>query len=206
MAAACGFLLVASVLLISSLAETCYGVTFSSLNRTLLLTASPTPGQVLKAGEDQITVAWSYNKTFPSGTDSTYKTVVVKLCYAPISQLDRAWRKTQDNLEKDKTCQFKITSKPYSPSNNSFTWAIEKEIPTATYFIRAYAINSRHVEAAYGQTTDAHKATNLFQVQAISGRHASLDIASVCFSAFSILSLFGFFYMEKRRAKLAQQK
>ncbi|GFZ11999.1 nitrate transmembrane transporter [Actinidia rufa] len=168
--------------------------------------SSTKAGEVLKAGQDQLTVTWSYNQTFPAGTDSAYKTVKVKLCYAPVSQVDRAWRKTVDNLDKDKTCQFKVVAKPYGPSNNSFTWTVEKDIPTATYFVRAYAYNSNGDEAAFGQTTDAHKTTNLFEIQAITGRHMSLDIASVCFSAFSIVSLFGFFYMEKRKGKLAQQK
>ncbi|KAA8542210.1 hypothetical protein F0562_023362 [Nyssa sinensis] len=196
--------MVASLLLCCFL-HSCYGVTFSSLQRTLVVTASPTPGQVVKAGEDQITVTWSFNQTFP-GTDSAYKTIKVMLCYAPISQVDRAWRNTVDNLAKDKTCQFQIVAKPYSPSNNSFTWTIEKDIPQATYFVRSYAYNSDSSEAAYGQTTDAHKTTNLFEVQAITGRHVSLDIASVCFSAFSVLSLFVFFLVEKRKTKMSQQK
>lgn len=201
------FLVASSLLLLSFFPEACYGVTFSSLQRTLLVTASPTTGQVLKAGQDQLTVTWSYDQTFPAGTDSSYKTVTVKLCYAPISQVDRAWRKTVDNLMKDKTCQFKVVVQPYSPSGNfSTTWTVEKDIPTAIYFVRAYAYDSNGVEAAYGQTTDAHKTTNLFEIQAITGRHASLDIASACFSAFSIVSLIGFFYMEKRKAKLSQQK
>ncbi|XP_057472888.1 high-affinity nitrate transporter 3.1-like [Actinidia eriantha] len=202
--AAHGFLLASLVL--SFLAEICYGATFSSLQRTLVVTSSTKAGDVLKAGQDQLTVTWSYNQTFPAGTDSAYKTVKVKLCYAPVSQVDRAWRKTVDNLDKDKTCQFKVVAKPYSPSNNSFTWTVEKDIPSATYFVRAYVYNSNGDEAAFGQTTDAHKTIDLFEIQAITGRHVSLDIASVCFSAFSIVSLFGFFYMEKRKGKLAQQK
>ncbi|KAI3464153.1 hypothetical protein Pfo_020816 [Paulownia fortunei] len=195
-----------ALILLSCLVATCYGVTFSSLQETLIVTASPQPGQVLKAGEDKITVTWSLNTTFPTRIDSAYKTVKVKLCYAPISQQDRAWRKTVDNLEKDKTCQQKIVAKPYSPSNNTFTWTVQRDVPTAIYFIRAYAQNSADEEVAYGQTTDSHKATNLFEVQAISGRHVSLDIASVCFSAFSIVSLFGFFFLEKRKSKASQTK
>lgn len=199
--------LVALVLVLCCLAETCHGViTFSSLQRTLVVTASPMPGQVLKAGEDHMTVTWSYNQSFPAGTDSTYKSVVVKLCYAPISQVDRGWRKTVDNLAKDKTCQFKLIQSPYDPSNNTFTWTIAKDVPTATYFIRAYALKSEGHEAAYGQTTNANKTANLFKVQAISGRHVSLDVASACFSAFSIASLFGFFFLEKRKAKMSQQQ
>ncbi|XP_052181073.1 high-affinity nitrate transporter 3.1-like [Diospyros lotus] len=201
------YFLVASLLVLSCLAETCCAtVTFSSLQRTLVVTASPSQGQVLKAGEDQITVTWSYNRSFPTGTDSSYKMVKVKLCYAPVSQLDRAWRKTEDKLEKDKTCQFTIVKKPYSPSNNSFTWTVERNIPTATYFVRAYALDAHDAEAAYGQTTDSRKAANLFGLEGITGRHASLDIASACFSAISVLSLLGFFYMDKRKAKMAQQK
>lgn len=156
---------------------------------------------VLKAGEDKITINWALNKTVPAGTDSDYKTVKLKLCYAPISQVDRAWRKTEDHLNKDKTCQFKIVARPYSAANQSFEWTVQRNIPLATYFIRAYVFNSDDVEVAYGQTTDAHKTTNLFDVLAITGRHVSLDIASVCFSAFSVLSLAGFFIAEKRRAK-----
>ncbi|PIN07318.1 hypothetical protein CDL12_20114 [Handroanthus impetiginosus] len=202
--AAPGFIIAA--LVFSCLAANSCAVTFSSLPNNLIVSASTKQGQVLKAGEDKITITWSLNTSLPAGTDSSYHMVEVKLCYAPISQQDRAWRRTEDDLTRDKTCQHKIVTRPYSRSNNTFTWTVQKDVPTATYFIRAYVQNSHDEECAYGQTTDSHKATNLFDVQAISGRHASLDIASVCFSAFSIVSLFGFFFMEKRKAKSSQQK
>ena len=155
---------------------------------------------------DKITVTWSLNKTVPAGTDSTYKTIKVKLCYAPISQRDRAWRKTEDNLSRDKTCQHKIVAKPYDASNKavqSFEWLIERDVPTATYFVRAYAHDQNDAEVGYGQSTDDKKITNLFQINAISGRHTSLDTCSICFSAFSVVSLFVFFYIEKRKGKVA---
>ena len=156
---------------------------------------------VLKAGEDKITVTWGLNQSLPAGTDSAYKTIEVKLCYAPISQKDRAWRKTEDDLSRDKTCQHKIVTRDYHASNESVEWTIERDVPTATYYVRAYACDSNDVEVAYGQSTDAKNITNLFEIQAISGRHASLDIFSICFSAFSVVSLFVFFYIEKRKAK-----
>ena len=151
-------------------------------------------------------MTWSFNKTFPAGTDSAYKTVKVKLCYAPISQENRPWRKTKDELNKDRTCQHKIVSRPYSPSTNTFTWTIERDIPSATYFVRAYVFDAEDKEVAYGQATDAANKTHLFEVEAITGRHASLDIASVCFSVFAIVSLAGFFYLEKRKAGSSMQK
>ncbi|RDX70133.1 High-affinity nitrate transporter 3.1, partial [Mucuna pruriens] len=202
--------LVVASLVICCLAASCYGkVHFSSLKNTLDVTASPKQGQVLAAGIDKITVTWSLNKTLPAGTDSAYKTIKLKLCYAPISQRDRAWRKTEDELSRDKTCQHKIVAKPYDAANKTvqrFQWLIERDVPQATYFVRAYALDSNDVEVAYGQTTDAKKSTNLFEINAISGRHASLDICSICFSAFSVVSLFAFFYIEKRKAKASSSQ
>lgn len=154
-------------------------------------------------------MTWALNKTVSTGADSAYKTIKVKLCYAPISQKDRAWRKTEEELSRDKTCQHKIVAKPYDASNKTvqrFEWVIEKDIPKATYFVRAYAFNSNDEEVAYGQTTDAKKSSNLFDINSISGRHASLDICSICFSAFSVVSLFVFFYIEKRQGKASSRK
>lgn len=141
------------------------------------------------------------------GTDATYKTIKAKLCYAPISQHDRAWRKTEDNLARDKTCQHKVVTRPYDASNRMaqrFKWVVERDVPEATYFVRAYVHDSNDMEVGYGQTTDGKKTTNLFEVQSISGRHESLDICSV----FSVVSLFVFFYIEKRKGKASsmQQK
>lgn len=126
----------------------------------------------------------------------------VKLCYAPISQVDRKWRRTVDNLKKDKTCQFTIYDKPYEKNVEGFKWEIEKDTPTATYFVRAYAYDSVDEEIAFGQTTNDKKRDNLFKVHGISGRHVSIDIASICFSGFALLSLVGFFVIEKRQAKV----
>lgn len=156
---------------------------------------------VLIPGEDKISGTWALNKSLPAGTDSSYKTIKFMLCYAPISQQDRAWRKTKDELDRDKTCQHKIISTPYDAFNKTFEVLVERDVPQATYFVRAYALDSNDKEVAYGQTTNANKSTNLFEVHAISGRHVTLDIVSICFSAFSVVSLFVFFYFEKRKGK-----
>ncbi|XP_068637829.1 high-affinity nitrate transporter 3.1-like [Aristolochia californica] len=177
------------------------GVPFSTLPRTLVVTASPKRGSALKAGEDSLKVTWAPNGTLPAGADKNYAKVKVKLCYAPISQKDRAWRKTNDDLSKDKTCPFTIVTRPYSAKQESFEWLLERDVPTATYFVRAYALNAAGDQVVYGQTTDGRKSSNLFEVEAITGRHASLDIAAACFSAFSVVSLVGFFYAEKRKAR-----
>lgn len=156
---------------------------------------------VLNAGEDTIALTWGLNQSYAADTvDDSYREFKVKLCFAPISQLDRGWRKTLDDLSKDKTCQFTIFEGAYQ-RNQSFKWRIETDVPTAVYFVRAYAFNSAGEEVAYGQTTDAKKRDRLFEIKAISGRHLSLDIASGCLSAFSLVSLVGFYMLEKNRTK-----
>ncbi|KAK1406073.1 hypothetical protein QVD17_35591 [Tagetes erecta] len=196
------FLLEVSLLLLFLLKTTNGDVLFSSLPRSFFVVASPIEGQVLKAGEDNITVSFGLNQTVTNQTDESYKKVKVKLCYAPISQVDRKWRKTNDNLKKDKTCQFTIYDKPYERNVEGFKWDIEKDIPTATYFVRSYVYNDVDEEMAYGQTTNEKKSDSLFKIQGISGRHVSIDIASACFSVFALLSLVGFFIIEKRQSKV----
>ncbi|KAK9119859.1 hypothetical protein Scep_017952 [Stephania cephalantha] len=198
-------LIVYALLFLCLSGRTCHGsVLFSSLKWTLSVHASPKQGAMLKAGEDKITVTWGLNKTLPASTDDQYKKVKVKLCFAPISQKDRAWRKTENELKRDKTCQFTIVDRAYDSSAKTeqrFDWVVERDVPSATYFVRAYAYDSAGAEVAYGQSTDGSKSSNLFDIQGITGRHASLDIAAATFSAFSVLSLFAFFFNEKRKGR-----
>ncbi|KAI5665097.1 hypothetical protein M9H77_24420 [Catharanthus roseus] len=140
-------------------------------------------------------MTWSYNTTFQQGTDSSYKTIKVKLFYARISQVDRARRKALHSLEKDKTCQFKIEARP-----------CKRDIPTATYFVRAYAYAFADEKVVFEQSTEAHKTKSLVKFEAIFSRYTSIDIAATYLSTFSIVSLFGFFYLEKRKAKSIQQR
>ncbi|KAF5182860.1 High-affinity nitrate transporter 3.2 [Thalictrum thalictroides] len=200
-------ILISTLLFFCLYGATCYGkVHFSTLQNSLVVTASPKHGSVIKTGEDKITVTWGLNQSFPASTAVAFHEIKVKLCFAPISQKDRAWRKTKDELLKDKTCQFNVVHRPYDPASDkakvqSFEWLVERDVPTATYFVRAYAFNSEGHEIAYGQTTDAEKKTNLFDIHGISGRHASINIAAGVFSAFSVVSLCAFFYAEKRKAR-----
>ncbi|KAK1433861.1 hypothetical protein QVD17_10779 [Tagetes erecta] len=156
------------LLLISCFATASYAhnVHLSTLNQSLIVSASATTGQVLKAGFDTITITWAYNTNL-TVPDTNYTTVEAKLCYAPVSQTGRDDRKTDDNLDLDKTCPFDITEEPYKRSNNTFIWTIPRDTPSATYFVRVYVINTKKHETAYGQTTDAAKTTNLFKIDGV---------------------------------------
>ncbi|KAF8098624.1 hypothetical protein N665_0262s0012 [Sinapis alba] len=196
-------------LLICLLFQISHGATkerlFSDLEKGALeVTAKPSREGVLEAGIDKLSITWKLSSKATKEAD--FKTIKVKLCYAPVSQVDRPWRKTENELFKDKSCPHKIITRPYDKSPQSFEYTLERDIPTGTYFVRAYAVDAKDHEVAFGQSTDEAKSTNLFSVQAISGRHKSLDIASVCFSVFSVLALLVFFVNEKRKAKLEQSK
>ncbi|CAN6916957.1 unnamed protein product [Brassica oleracea] len=160
--------------------------------------------KVLDAGIDKLSITWKLSST--AKKQANFTTIKVNLCYAPVSQVDRPWRRTENELFKDKTCPHKIITRAYNKSSQSFKYTLDCDILTGTYFVHTYAVDAKDYEVPFGQSTNEAKTTNLFSVQAISGRHKSLDIASVCFSVFSVLAMLVFFVNEKRKAKLEQSK
>jgi len=194
---AVAFPLLAAVLLGACLpAPAAAGVLLSTLPKALAVTASAKPGQVLHSGVDKLTVTWSLNTTEPAGADAAYKGVMVKLCYAPVSQKDRGWRKSNDDLKKDKACQFKVTEQAYAAgSRGSFEYTVARDIPTASYYVRAYALDASGTQVAYGQTGPA----TAFDIAGITGIHASIKVAAGVFSAFSVAALAFFFVVENRK-------
>ncbi|EFJ20946.1 hypothetical protein SELMODRAFT_152440 [Selaginella moellendorffii] len=185
------------------------GVSFASLPRSLVVTvAMNEQGRFLnsvESGKDRLLINWSVNSSVPAPTN--FKNIKLKLCYAPPSQENRGWRKSTDDLKKDKTCQFDIATQSYAgAAGNSTEWLISKDIPGALYFVRAYAINSTGSQVAYGQSTNAAKTENIFTVIPITGRPKSLYIATACFSLFSVGSLAIFFTIERKLAAAKKGK
>jgi hypothetical protein len=145
---------------------------------------------------DTVTVTWSLNTTEPAGADAAYKNVKVNLCYAPVSQKDRGWRKSDDDLSKDKACQFKVTQQTYAAgAPGSFVYTVAKDIPSGSYYVRAYALDASGTQVAYGQTGP----NAAFDIAGITGIHASIKVAAAVFSAFSVVSLAFFFVIENRK-------
>ncbi|KAL2631772.1 hypothetical protein R1flu_016458 [Riccia fluitans] len=186
------------------------GVLFSSLEETLVVTADIqgqnwTDGpriRTARVGEDHMLIKWALNSTLTGlGIDKNYMTVNIRLCFAPISQVERGWRKTVDDLHKDKTCTIAITSQKYTTEGNFTDWRIRKNVPGATYFVRAYVTDTDGTQLAYGQTTDSLKTSNLIVIESITGRHLSMDVASIIFSTASVGALIGFLIVEFRRLK-----
>ncbi|BBN09786.1 hypothetical protein MPTK1_4g22660 [Marchantia polymorpha subsp. ruderalis] len=193
----------ALVLASTSFAEA--GVLFSTLDESINVAVeiqgqNVTEGpvnRVAKVGDDRLVVSWNLNSSLMGlGVDKNYVSLKLRLCFAPISQLERGWRKTNDDLHRDKTCTIVIANQKYTTDGNSTVWRIPKNVPGATYFVRAYATDERGQQLAYGQSTDQLKTSNLITIIPISGRHVTIDIASGVFSVFSIASLIAFLASE----------
>ncbi|KAG6540106.1 hypothetical protein Mapa_018561 [Marchantia paleacea] len=195
----------AMTLMLASVSMAQASVLFSTLERTLVVEAKIeehdiSTGEAL-AGVDHLFISWHLNKSFPVPVGDKYVNVKLRLCYAPVSQIDRGWRKTKDDLHKDKTCTKGIAQQKYIFSGNSTTWRITKDVPGAVYFVRAYAVDAEGTQLAFGQTTDKAKTTNLITILPISGRTGNIDIAAAIFSVFSVGSLVGFLGLESIRTK-----
>nr|CAB3487396.1 unnamed protein product [Digitaria exilis] len=184
-----------TLLVLAAFCAAAEAVRLSALGRTLVVEASPKAGQVLHAGEDTITVSWRLNTSSPSGADAGYSAVRVVLCYAAASQKDRGWRKASDDLSKDKACQRKIAEEPYTGGAGTIEYRLARDVPTASYDVRAYALDASGEPVGYGQTTPGYH----FDVAGVTGIHASLQVAAGVLSAFSIAALAFFLAVEKRR-------
>jgi hypothetical protein len=113
-----------------------------------------------------------------------------------VSQKDRGWRKSDDDLSKDKACQFKLTQQDYAAgARGSFEYTVARDIPTGSYYVRAYALDASGTQVAFGQTGPAAA----FDVAGITGIHASIKVAAGVFSAFSVAALAFFFVVENRK-------
>lgn len=157
----------------------------------------PVKFTVLHAGEDTITVTWRLNASAPAGADAGYKAVKVTLCYAPASQEDRGWRRANDDLSKDKACQFEIAQpQPYAvPGTRTLRYRVARDVPTASYHVRAYALDASGAPVGYGQTAPAY----YFRVAGVTGVHASLRVAAALLSALSVAAVAFFAVVERRR-------
>eukprot|EP00252_Welwitschia_mirabilis_P022044 TRINITY_DN5832_c0_g1_i1.p1 TRINITY_DN5832_c0_g1~~TRINITY_DN5832_c0_g1_i1.p1 ORF type:complete len:266 (-),score=54.37 TRINITY_DN5832_c0_g1_i1:61-858(-) len=196
-------MLAIAVVLVTAIVEQVLGaVSLKSLPVSLEVNASvvDSAGQSLntseaKAGRDRVEVTWVLKEGFEE-EGAKYKRVAAKMCYSEKSQEDRSWRKAnEDDLSRDKSCPFLLGSSEKT-GKGSMVWTVADDTPKAFYFIRVYALNSEEALAGYGQTHSVGD-DHLLVVEAISGRHKSLDIAAVLFSVLSVFTLLGFLMFEK---------
>ncbi|KAG0608242.1 hypothetical protein M758_8G090600 [Ceratodon purpureus] len=185
----------AAILEVASYAEG--EVLFSKLPNTLLVTAAlpgggPFPDRGLQTTEDSIVVTWKVNTTAAPVTATKVQT---KLCFAEESQVERVWRKTYDDLSRDKSCLFEISVAVFSTAGASVNYLLADNVPRGKYFVRAYALDANGYPVAYGQSSP-DKIANVFSVIPISGRSSAMNVAAAILSVLSVSCLFGFFILE----------
>jgi len=87
--------------------------------------------------------------------------VQVKACFSKHSTKDRKWRKTKDEIGKDKQCFKKLIEEVHYPAPGSttaqvesYTWTIADTIPKATYFFRVFAYDAEGNTIGYGDSNE----------------------------------------------------
>ncbi|EAZ31107.1 hypothetical protein OsJ_15203 [Oryza sativa Japonica Group] len=175
------------------------GARLSALAKALVVEASPRAGQVLHAGEgrhhrDMVAESEGGGGRRP-GRIPGYKAVKVTLCYAPASQVGRGWRKAPRRPEQG---QGRVSSRsPQQPYDGAgkFEYTVARDVPTASYYVRAYALDASGARVAYGETAPSAS----FAVAGITGVTASIEVAAGVLSAFSVAALAVFLVLENKK-------
>eukprot|EP00271_Cylindrocystis_brebissonii_P007370 TRINITY_DN20771_c0_g1_i1.p1 TRINITY_DN20771_c0_g1~~TRINITY_DN20771_c0_g1_i1.p1 ORF type:complete len:226 (+),score=24.81 TRINITY_DN20771_c0_g1_i1:189-866(+) len=215
---AAALLCFSTLLLVSSRAEA-LGVNSTLLPKSLMVhvlidgtkNVSVDNTSSIKYKENFLTISWKLNASF-IGKDSAYKQVLLKFCYGQASAMNRKWRKNDADLSKSKTCHTVIKRFPYLNGSvgNSTVWYPPDDVPTAYWFVRAFALNSSSKTAgpgdsavAIGSSTNMNRTSSLIHYTAYSGRSTGIVIGLICFSLMSYILLFSFFFVERVLTKNA---
>ena len=131
--------------------------------------------------------------TTTEATDS-FKTVTLRLCYAPESQKDRKWRKTKDNFKKNNQCKqpglakIKTMDWPAGQKEVSYDFKPDENVAEASYFVEAYVQDADSKYVAWGSS----KASSHFYIFAWEAIDAGLQTACIILSCISWASLGGY--------------
>lgn len=147
---------------------------------------------VLDAGVGQsVTITYSVNSSYVANTSST---VTLKGCFSATSSANRAWRKANPIIAKDKQCSVKIaTGLPAAGGN--FTFKLGPNMAPAVYRVLALEVCTGGAFCAMGSSP------GYFQVLAIDSRPKWLIVMASCFAAIGPVSLAAFFVWEQKIKK-----
>lgn len=151
--------------------------------------------QVSVPEHDSITINYSGPVGAPGNTISLMS------CYAPVSTANRAWRKAEPVINKDKQCNTgeATSGKPFATGlptgTGSFTWTPGPNTPPATYFIQLLEIvadsGSDPTYAAMGRSPGQ------YTIIPINSTPGWLLALTGVFCAIGPVVLAGFFIVEK---------
>lgn len=157
----------------------------------------------VQAAKDSVLIHYS---VLPSATLPQQATnITIQACYSNFSQIDRAWRKSNPLISKDKSCPFKILPAPgklaFSPLGGNATWKVPATVPVGTYYIRVYAMCKTPTglsPCGLGQSLPG-----FFQVNKINSTPAGLVGGTIGAMFLGPFTLFAYFCYERMSRKTA---
>eukprot|EP00775_Hariotina_reticulata_P008663 gene8663-8844_t len=120
------------------------------------------------------------------------KRVVVRACYTKPSIADRPWRKSNDVIDKDKSCPFTIKSADMTNSSYTFEWPIPKNMTKAAWYAQVMVQCMNGTEPAFCQY-DTTKNQTYWGTTVINGTPTGMIVATAACSAVGPLFLASYF-------------
>uniref|UniRef100_A0A383VNL4 High-affinity nitrate transporter n=1 Tax=Tetradesmus obliquus TaxID=3088 RepID=A0A383VNL4_TETOB len=141
----------------------------------------------------QVTAALK-GKTLKTIDDLTPKRVVIKACYSKPSATDRPWRKSNDVIDKDKSCPFVIKSTELNVSSTSYSidWPIPKNMTKAAWYATVLVLCENGTLNSYCQFDNTVNKT-YFGTNIINSTPTSMIIATAVCASIGPLFLASYF-------------
>lgn len=155
------------------------------------------------AHSSKLIVTYSFNESFSNGTDADLTGIVLRACYANVSQTDRPWRKDKKVVNPSmsnqcKTIINKLTALP--AENGTFTWSLPNNLAPATYYVRAYTVCGNNdgtvIYCSWGQSQ------GYFVVESwdsVPGWLVATTIPLICLGPTCLALYFGWSVIAKKR-------
>jgi len=115
-------------------------------------------------------------------------------CYAAPSQKDRPWRKSNDVIDKDKSCPFIVKDYPLNSTNGTYTfsWPLPKNTSKATWYAQVLVQCQNGTKTSFCQYDNTLNQT-FWGTNIINSTPMSLVIATAICAAIGPLFLAAFF-------------
>ncbi|KAF8071332.1 NRT3.2 [Scenedesmus sp. PABB004] len=118
--------------------------------------------------------------------------IVVKACYTKPSSTDRPWRKSNDVIDKDKSCPFIIKSAELNATSFTFDWPIPKNMTKAAWYASVLVQCTNGTLTSFCQADNTKNAT-YWGTTIINSTPPGMVVATAVCSAIGPLFLGGYF-------------
>jgi len=126
--------------------------------------------------------------------DLSAKSLRFQACYGAPAQKDRPWRKSNDVIDKDKSCPYIVKDYPLNSTNGNYTfsWPLPKNTTKATWYAQVLVQCQNGTKVSYCQYDSTVNQT-FWGTNIINSTPQSLIIATAILAAIGPLFLAAFF-------------